>query len=126
MQAAAFLGDVTVPLSMIVTGSLLANAGPRGAWNPRVMISAAVRLIVAPVALMLALWLGERVGLQMAANTRTILVIISAMPVAVTCSVVVEKYGGDVPLVSRAILVSTLASVVTVPAMIWLMGVFGF
>jgi predicted permease len=29
VHAAAFLGEVTVPLSMIVTGALLASAGTR-------------------------------------------------------------------------------------------------
>jgi malate permease and related proteins len=126
VQAAAFLGEVTVPLSMIVTGALLADAGTRGAWNRRVITSSAIRLIAVPASLMLVLWLADMAGLQMAPDVRTILVIISAMPVAVTCSVVVEKYGGDVPLVSRAILVSTLASVVTVPTMLWLMRAIGF
>lgn len=126
VQAAAFLGEVTVPLSMIVTGSLLAGAGTRGAWNRRVITSAVIRLIAIPASLMLVLWLADTMGLQMAPDVRTIFVIISAMPVAVTCSVVVEKYGGDVPLVSRTILVSTLASVVTVPTMIWLMRTIGF
>lgn len=126
VQAAAFLGEVTVPLSMIATGSLLAGVGTRGAWNLRVISNSAIRLIAVPAALILVLWVADMAGLQMAPDVRTILVITSAMPVAVTCSVVVEKYGGDVPLVSRTILVSTLASVVTVPTMIWLTRAIGF
>ncbi len=126
VQSAKFLGDVTVPLSMIVTGALLADVGARGSWNRRVITSSAIRLIGVPACLMLVLWLADMMGMQMAPDARMILLIISAMPVAVTCSVVVERYGGDVPLVSHAILVSTLASVVTVPTMIWLMRVIGF
>jgi malate permease and related proteins len=51
VQAAAFLGEVTVPLSMIVTGSQLAGVGTRGAWNRGVITSAAIRLIAVPAAL---------------------------------------------------------------------------
>ncbi len=126
VQAAAFVGEVTVPLSMIVTGSLLAGAGARDAWNRHVVAIAAVRLAAVPAAVLLLVGLAELVNLRLAPDTLTIVVIISAMPVAVTCSIVVEKYGGDVPLVSRAIFVSTVASVVTVPAVVWLMRAVGF
>jgi malate permease and related proteins len=126
VRAAAFIGEVTVPLSMIVTGSLLAGAGARGAWNRHVLAITAVRLAALPAGVMLLLGLADSVGLRIAPDVRTTVVIISAMPIAVTCSIVVEKYGGDVPLVSRAIFVSTLASVLTVPAMVWLMRAIGF
>ena len=86
---------------------------------------AAVRLAAVPAAILLLIGSAELVGLRLAPDTLTIVVIISAMPVAVTCSIVVEKYGGDVPLVSRAIFVSTLASVVTVPAVVWLIRAIG-
>ncbi len=87
---------------------------------------AAVRLAAVPAAILLLIGSAELVGLRLAPDTLTIVVIISAMPVAVTCSIVVEKYGGDVPLVSQVIFVSTLASVVTVPAVVWLIRAIGF
>ncbi len=121
VQAMDFVGDVTVPLSMIVTGSLLAGAGVRDAWNSHVLGSTAVRLVVFPPLVMVLLRLAEGIGLPVEAEIGTILVIISAAPVAVTCSIIAEKYSGDTRLIARAIFVSTVASVVTVPAIVWLM-----
>lgn len=125
VQAMAFIGNVTVPLSMIVTGSLLAEAGAGGAWNKRVIGASAVRLLVVPGIVVLLLRLAAMIGLHVEPAVAMTVVIISAMPVAVTCSIVAEKNGGDVPLISHAVLVSTLASVVTVPAVVWVMRVTG-
>lgn len=125
VQTLAFVGDVTVPLSMIVTGSLLAEAGTGGAWNGRVIGISAIRLMVFPAIVVLLLGLMEMIGLQVDTITSTTIVIISAMPVAITCSIVAEQNGGDVPLVSHTIFVSTVASVATVPGVVWLLRVVG-
>jgi hypothetical protein len=120
VQAMAFLGDVTVPLAMVVTGSMLGDEDAEGLWSARITGLVAIRLVGFPVLVMLLLLLARTIGLHVETATATTLIIISAMPVAVTCSVVAEKYGGDVSLVSRAIFLSTMASVVTVPAIVWL------
>ncbi len=123
VQAMAFLGSITVPLSMIVTGSLVAAAGMRGAWKGRVIGISVMRLFAFPSLVMLLLGLASAAGLQLPREICMILVMIAGMPVAVSCSIVAEKIGGDVDLISRAILVSTLASVVTVPAFVALMRI---
>lgn len=120
VQAMAFLGDVTVPLAMIVTGSMLGAERASAVWNRRVIGVAVVRLVLFPAMLMLLLVLARLIGIRLDAAASMTLVIISAMPVAVTCSLVAEKYDGDVSLVSGAIFLSTMASVVTVPAIVWL------
>lgn len=125
VQAMAFLGKATVPLSMIITGSLLAGTGARKAWNAHIIAIAAIRLIAVPACVILVLWLAEMIGITMASYIRTIVVIIAAMPVAVTCSIVAEKYEKDASLVSGTIFVSTLVSVVTVPLIIWFVRVIG-
>jgi hypothetical protein len=126
LQAMAFVGGVTVPLSMIVTGSLLAESGTRGSLNVRVISVSAIRLLLIPVIVMVLIRLAEMTGLHMKDAVSTTLVIISAMPVAITCSIVAKKHGGDVPLVSHSIFTSTMASVITVPAIVWLMRLTGF
>ncbi len=126
IQAMAFIGDVTVPLSMVVTGSLLAGAGARNAWNRRVIAISAIRLVAVPACVILILWLANMIGIRMASYLNTIVIITAAMPVAVTCAVVVEKYDRDVPMVTGAIFVTTLASVVTVPVIVWLVRIIGF
>lgn len=126
IQALAFIGDVTVPLSMVVTGSLLAGAGAGNAWSRQIIAISAIRLIVVPACIIMVLWLAGMIGIRMASYLETIIIITSAMPVAVTCSVVVEKYDRDVPTVSRTIFVTTLASVVTIPVIVWIVRIIGF
>ncbi len=126
VKATAFVGSITVPLSMIVTGSLLAEAGTRQAWNSRVLGISLIRLLVFPGIILLLLQLAEWIGLQIQTEVSMILVMISAMPVAVSGSIVAEKTGGDVDLISHTVFVSTLASVITVPAFVWLMRLIGY
>jgi len=126
VKATAFVGSITVPLSMIVTGSLLAEAGTRQAWNRRVLGISLIRLLVFPGIILLLLQLAEWIGLRIQTEVSMILVMISAMPVAVSGSIVAEKIGGDVDLISHTVFVSTLASVITVPAFVWLMRLIGY
>jgi hypothetical protein len=125
VQAMAFVGDVTVALSMIVTGSLLAEAGTAGAWNGRVIGISIIRLLLFPALVVLLVRLAEMVGLKVDTTVTTTIAIISAMPVAITCSIVAEHNGGDVPLISHTIFVSIVASVGTVPGVVWLVRVVG-
>ncbi len=125
VQAMAYLGDITVPLSMVVTGSQLAGAGIRNALNRHVIAIAAIRLAAVPAFIIMILWLAGMAGIRMASYIHTIVIIIASMPVAVTCSIVAEKYGGDVKLVSRVIFLSTIASIVTVPLIVWIVRTIG-
>ncbi|MBD3347537.1 MAG: hypothetical protein GF401_20970 [Chitinivibrionales bacterium] len=119
VQAMAFIGDITVPLSMIVTGSLLAESGTRGAWNIRIILISAIRLLVIPAIVLLLIRLADLIGIHIPTAVGMTIIIISAMPVAITCSIVADKNDGDVELVSHTIFISTIASVVTVPVIVW-------
>lgn len=46
---------------------------------------------------------------------RRVALLIAAMPVAVTCGIITERYGGDTELAARGIFATTLVSLVTVP-----------
>lgn len=113
MQALSLLGSLTVPLSLLVTGSQLAGlrgappvaAGPVG-WL------LATRLVLAPAVSLLGLQLVARHLSEAALHT---VALIALMPVAVSCSLFVEKFGGDRDLAARAIGYSTLLAVLTVP-----------
>ncbi|MFU8816118.1 MAG: AEC family transporter [Pseudomonadales bacterium] len=126
VQAMAFVGDTTVPLAMLVTGSFLAGAGVRGTTNPQVLGVSAIRLLALPAIAVLLLYLAPLAGLPVPTAVGTTLVIISAAPVAVTCSILAEKHQGDTTMVSRVIFVSTMASVATVPAIVWVAQAIGF
>jgi predicted permease len=85
-----------------------------------VALVAASRLIVAPAVVIGVIEVLVRSGVApLAHDVRFTEHLIAAMPVSLSAAALVEKYGGDTALVSRAILVTTLASVVTAPA--WMM-----
>ena len=110
-EALNFVGSITVPLSLLFVGSLLAGI-PLGRMlaSPRLWILTAVRLLILPTVLCLLLrWMGtESLILGVA-------VIQMAMPAAMNGSLLCMEYGGDAECMAQITFVSTLASIVTIP-----------
>lgn len=116
-EAVGMLGDMIVPCSMIIIGSSLGNQRFKdifGDW--RAYAFAPVRLFVAPIVLwaVLRLFIHDTVLL----GTMTVL---GAMPVAAFATMLSIQYGGNEELASRAVFVSTVLSVVTIPFICWLL-----
>jgi predicted permease len=51
-----------------------------------------------------------------------VVVLLAAMPVALVCSVMAERYGGDTRLAAQGVFISTLFSLLTVPALFYLVS----
>jgi hypothetical protein len=117
-EAAEFVGGITVPLSLLFVGSLLAGL-PMGRLlaSPRLWILTAVRLLVMPAALCPILrWMGTEAMILGIAVTQM------AMPAAVNGSLLCMEYGGDAECMAQITFVSTLASIVTIPVIAaWLL-----
>lgn len=110
-EALDFLGGVTVPLSLLFVGSLLAGI-PLGRMlvSPRLWMLTAVRLLVLPGALCFLLrWMGTDPLILGVAVTQM------AMPAAMNGSILCMEYGGDAECMAQVTFVSTLASIVTIP-----------
>lgn len=110
-EAVEFVGGITVPLSLMFVGSLLAGL-PLGRLlaSPRLWILTAVRLLVMPAALCPILGaLGTEPMILGIAVTQM------AMPAAVNGSLLCMEYGGDAECMAQITFVSTLASIVTIP-----------
>lgn len=110
-EALDFVGGVTVPLSLLFVGSLLAGM-PLGRMlaSPRLWILTAVRLLVLPGVLCLILrWMGTDPLILGVAVTQM------AMPAAVNGSLLCMEYGGDAECMAQVTFVSTMASIVTIP-----------
>lgn len=106
-----FVGGVTVPLSLLLVGSLLAELSAGEVFaSPRLWILSILRLLVMPVLLWLILS-------RMDFGYMVVGVAISqiAMPVAVNGSMLCMEYGGDANSMARITFLSTLASIVTIP-----------
>lgn len=110
-EVLSFVGDVTVPLSLLVVGSLLAGLPVMQVFSSlRLWALSAVRLLALPV----VLWLILR-QMQIDPVVRGIAVIEMAMPVAVNGSMLCLEYGGDSNAMAQITFLSTLISIVTIP-----------
>ena len=110
-EALEFVGSVTVPLSLLFVGSLLAGL-PLGRMlaSPRLWALSAIRLLVMPAVLCPALRaLGTEPMILGIAVTQM------AMPAAVNGSLLCMEYGGDAECMAQISFVTTLASIVTIP-----------
>ena len=110
-EALDFVGGVTVPLSLLFVGSLLAGM-PLGRMlaSPRLWILTALRLLVLPAALCFLL---RRMGTD--ALILGVAVTQMAMPAAVNGSLLCMEYGGDAECMAQTTFVTTLASIITIP-----------
>lgn len=116
VQALGMVGSLTIPLSLLAIGAQLGDLTvvvhrfSRELWG--VLLG---RLIAAPLVTLGLLWAATRAGLQLPEVTRSVACLVATMPVAISCSVMAERFGGDVPLSAQGIFYSTLFSLVTVP-----------
>ncbi len=106
-----FVGSITVPLSLLLVGSLLAGL-PAGQVfaSPKLWLLSALRLLVMPV----ALWLILR-GMDIGYMVMGVAISQMAMPAAVNGSMLCMEYGGDAESMARITFITTLASIVTIP-----------
>ncbi|MEZ7171833.1 AEC family transporter [Sporosarcina sp. OR05] len=107
------IGKMTIPLSMLLIGSLLADMR----WqtfrqygiNRYLWIAAAFRLLVLPICLLLFLYVHVPFPLLVVA------VLTSAMPSATTTSVYAQKFGADASFASFGVLLTTVLCLFTLP-----------
>lgn len=105
-------GDVTTPLSMIAIGAILGRMklhSVLGHW--RVWVFSAIRLLVLPAAVYAALYFAGVRGLLLSLPP-----LVAAMPVAANASILASVYKGDLESGSLLVFLSTLLSVLTIPA----------
>ncbi len=127
IQALAMLGSLTIPLSLLVTGiqlgglNLLIDRRPSREFSAILIL----RLLVAPAVTIAIIWLAGRAGLTLGEVPRLTAYIIACMPVAISCSILAERFGGDTLLAARSIFYSTLWSILTVPAWYYLVRLWG-
>ena len=127
-QALDILGSLTIPLSLVVTGAQLSSLPVSSLRVPSRDLAGVVlaRLLVAPVLFALAIRLAHVAGWAIPDVPRRVAFLIAAMPVAVSASVFMERFQGDVALGARSILFSTLWSLLSVPAAFWLFRSLGW
>jgi len=105
------VGDITIPLSLLVLGSMLA-AMPTGSVfsSVRLWVLSGVRLFLMPAVLALVLGALGTDRLLM-----SVAVIQMAMPVAVNGSMMCMEFGGDAQTMAKGIFLSTVLCILTIP-----------
>ena len=111
-SAVGNLGNCTSPLAMALVGAILADVPLRGIWEPKALYLAAVRQIVLPVILLVALK-----GLALDPLTVGVSVTLSGMPIGSTTAILAQKYGADAEFGSKCVFISTVTSLITVPVL---------
>jgi predicted permease len=123
VDALTMVGSITIPLSLLAIGAQL-GAIPISIRRLRAPLWGVVvaRLLAAPLVTIGLGMVLEKGGFHLPTVTRMVLVLVAAMPVAITCSVMAERYGGDTQLAAQAIFLSTMFSLFTVPALFYLVS----
>ena len=111
------VANATVPISMIILGSSLAAIPAAEALGDvKIYIIAAARLLMCPILTKLLLRLFVDNQILIGAVT-----ILASTPVAVLMTPLCVQYGKSDALSSKSIFISTVLSVFTMPAVIWLL-----
>jgi predicted permease len=111
------LGRMTTPIAMLIIGSSLASIPARAVFAEwRLYVMTLVKLIVIPVAVWLILrgFITDRLVLG-------VLVALAGMPSATSAPMIALEYGGNGSLASRGVFLTTLASVVTIPLLVYIL-----
>lgn len=115
-RAVGLMADAAIPAMLAVLGVQLSRASVRGRMQP-IVLASVLRLLVGPL---IAVGLVALLGLE--GLTRQVAIVQSAMPTAVITGVLAVEFGADAELVTATILVSTVASVITLSVLLsWLM-----
>ncbi len=107
------VGQATVAVSMIVSGSRIAALHMGTAFDRQVWIVAAMRLLVTPVIFILLLKL-----IPMDETAYGILCVVAVMPAAVASLIFSERFGGDSDFIATTLLITHLGAVATIPLLL--------
>ncbi|MEM1256183.1 MAG: AEC family transporter [Cyanobacteria bacterium P01_H01_bin.21] len=112
-RGVTLLSDGAIPVALLMLGIQLSETP--FIFGRYELMGAGLRLLVSPL---LAFNIANLVGL--ADIDRQVVVLQSAMPVAVNSLIWVTELGGDTVRVARTIVISTLLSFGTLPVVLWL------
>ena len=114
----SFSAGATIPLSTVIIGITMGKEDIRAAFRDRrVYVVCLVRLIVIP----LLVWLAMRPLTADVLLLKTC-VVLAACPTAVVVPILALQHGHEPTLGSNSVIVSTILGLVTMPAIILLMG----
>jgi len=116
-SAVNYIGDMTLPLSMLIIGSLISTTKIKDLVNDaKVYYVSAVRLIMMPL---MAYGILYFTGVPK--TITSVVVTALAMPVAATTTIFADLFDKDAVFASKAVMMSTILSVITAPVIVGLL-----
>jgi predicted permease len=102
-------GAAAIPLIIIMMGASLHDVVIKTGWRD-LLYSTVIRLVILPL-----IFIGIFRFLPISPDICNIAMIVALMPVGISSSTFVRRYGGDADFAARATVVSTIIAVITVP-----------
>jgi predicted permease len=115
MEPIEMLGAMAIPLMLLTLGIQLRNLAITDVRHSIAAVSIRMGGGVACAAVFVSLF-------DVGGVDRQVLLLLSVMPAAVINAVIAERYGTDPALVASAIVLSTLASIFVIPAVLLASG----
>lgn len=113
------VGDMTIPLSMIIVGSILSTIDLRRFFNFKSFAVSLFRLLILPgIAFVALLLLGSLVTISK--ETASVIVLMTAMPCGIINVLVAERENRSPKLASGAVIMSFACMLVTLPIFVYL------
>ena len=110
-EAVVMIGEVTIPISMIMVGMRLGAVNFKEIISRDNIIISLFAMIVVPVLILLMI---HPIGF-ITDNVKVIVVMTAALPTAVLAAIITEQYGKNSVLMSELVSLTTLMSVGTIP-----------
>ena len=110
------LGGCLTPVSMIVVGSILGTVKPENLFTGWIAYFTVIRLILIPIMVM-----GIMTIFRLDSILLGVAVVLSGTPAGTTTSILADKYGSDREFASKIVFVTTLLSIFTIPALVFLL-----
>lgn len=116
-KAVNYVGDMTLPLSMLIIGALISTAKISVVLKDiKVYYASAVRLIILPL---LAYGIFSIIGIPKI--VMAVVVTAVAMPIAANTTIFAEMFDKDSIFASKAVALSTILSIITAPLIVSLL-----
>ena len=109
-SAVASVSSCTVPVSMFVIGTILADAPIRSMFSKPVLWYTCLRLVLYPLLLCVLLK-----PLHLDTTLTNVCILMTGMPAGSTGSILADKYDCDAVFASQIAFASTLCSILTIP-----------
>lgn len=116
-ETVRYIGNCNSALTMFIVGTILADVKLTAIFDRAAALFSLLRLAVLPAA---ALGVGRLLGLDPV--SLGVSVLMTGMPAGATAAIFASRYHSDAPFATKCVVLSTLASMVTLPVWCYLVG----